>query len=65
MFSSNILQKFMKEFIFRTTDLQFNRNPKNGQKLVTLRYVVASNSELIAECEALGVEEYAPKEQVI
>lgn len=55
----------MKEFIFRTTDLQFNRNPKNGQKLVTLRYVVASNSELIAECEALGVEEYAPKEQVI
>jgi len=50
----------MKEFIFRTTDLQFNRNPKNGEKLISLKYGVACNKELIAECEALGVEEFIP-----
>jgi len=47
----------MKEFIFRSTDLQI-RETKDGNEFVALDWRVANSKELMAEVKACGVEKY-------
>lgn len=51
----------MKEFIFRSTDLQI-RETKEGQEFVALEWRVANNKELMSELRACGVEKYEKRD---